>query len=72
MNKKIVSAKNSVKKFWNDKKGTIAVIATATTVGMVAINRAHLKTVNHFLEQNDMTEAWQAYLIEEDPENLGN
>jgi predicted negative regulator of RcsB-dependent stress response len=52
----------SLKNFWDRKKGTIAVTAIATTAGMVALMRAQQKTVNGFLEGNDLMEKFMEYL----------
>lgn len=52
----------SLKNFWDRKKGTIAVTAIATTVGMVALMRGQQKTVNGFLEENDLMGKFMEYL----------
>lgn len=52
----------SLKNFWDRKKGTIAVTAIATTGAMVALMRAQQKTVNGFLEENDLMEKFYEYI----------
>lgn len=62
MNKKIEAKLDSAKRIWDEKKGTLAVIATTTTVGMVMLMRANQRTVNGFLEENDLMEDFFVYL----------
>lgn len=70
METKFANAKDKTVKFWNDKKGTIAVATTATTIGLVALMRMQRKTVNQFMDENDLTEQWNLWLYnpEEDVE----
>lgn len=54
------SKTEALKDFWNRKKGAIAVTATATTIGMVAICRAQNKQFDKFLgEQGLREEFWK-------------
>lgn len=52
----------SIKNFWDRKKGTIAITAIATTGAMVMLMRAQQKTVNGFLEENDLMEKFYEYI----------
>lgn len=52
----------SLKNFWDRKKGTVAVTAIATTAGMVILMRTQMKTVNGFLEENDLMEKFMEYI----------
>jgi hypothetical protein len=54
MNAKFEAKLESAKRIWDEKKGTIAVVSMATTVGLYAIIRSNAKTVNGFLEQNQL------------------
>ena len=74
MNKKIESALVSTKKVWDKNKGKIAIIATATTVGMVLLSRGYRNTVEEFLEQNDMLEDFWTFIgaDEDDIESFKN
>lgn len=52
----------SLKNFWDRKKGVVAVTAIATTVGMIALMRGQQKTVNGFLEENDLMAEFMKYI----------
>ena len=65
MNKKIESKIQSVKKFWDDKKGTIAVIASVTTVAGVAIARASAKSTQEFVKEQGLEGAYYEFLTGE-------
>lgn len=52
----------AAKDFWNRKKGAIAITATATTVGMVALCRAQNKQFQKFLEEHEMTEEFWKFI----------
>lgn len=64
MNEKIEKSVRNTKKFWNDHKGKLAVAATITTIGMVAINQALQRTNQAFLEEKGLTEEFDVWLIE--------
>jgi hypothetical protein len=62
MNEKIESALDSAKEMWDRNKGKIAVITTATTIGMVLIMRANRRTVDAFLEQEGLMEDFWKFI----------
>lgn len=53
---------DAAKDFWNRKKGAIAITATATTVGMVALCRAQNRTFEKFLEEKGMKEEFWKFI----------
>ena len=65
MNKKIESKIQSVKKFWDDKKGTIAVVASVTTVAGVAIARASAKSTQEFVKEQGLETEYYEFLTGE-------
>ncbi len=68
MNEKIEKSVRNTKKFWNDHKGKLAVVATITTIGAVAITRAAARTNQAFLEEKGLTEEFNVWLIAEEDE----
>lgn len=52
----------STKRFWDRNKGKLAVIATATTIGMVMLSRAQAKTVDGFLKEKGLLEEFWTYI----------
>lgn len=62
INETKTSKLDSIKNFWDRKKGTIAVTAIAATGGMVMLMRAQQKTINGFLEENDLMEKFYEYI----------
>lgn len=60
MNAKLEAKLDSAKRIWDEKKGSIAVITTATTVGLFLIVRRNARVVDSFLEENDLnTKFWE-------------
>lgn len=56
------SKTEAIKDFWNRKKGTLAVAATATTIGMVALMRAQGKQFQEFLKAQGMEEEFWKFI----------
>lgn len=52
----------ALKDFWDRKKGVLAVTATATTIGMVAICRAQNRTFEKFLGEHDLKEEFWKFI----------
>lgn len=59
---KKTSKTEALKDFWNRKKGVLAVTATATTIGMVAICRAQNKQFEKFLGEHDLKEEFWKFI----------
>lgn len=52
----------SAKKIWDKNKGKIAIIATATTVGLVMVLRSNQKSVEGFLTEKGLLEEFWTYI----------
>jgi hypothetical protein len=62
VSEKKTSKLESLKDFWDRKKGVLAVTATATTIGMVAICRAQNKQFEKFLGEHDLKEEFWKFI----------
>jgi hypothetical protein len=56
------SGLESWKEYWDRKKGTVAVVAIATTFGALALNKHNLKVCRQFLEERGQLEEFEDWL----------
>ncbi len=59
------STLESTKNFWNKHKGKVAVIATISTIVVVAGSRAGMRTNQEFLKEHGLLEEFNTWLIED-------
>lgn len=63
MEQKFATATDSVKKFWNNHKGKIAVAGVATSALLVLIMKGQGRTFNGFLDEKGLQKEFFDYLV---------